>query len=373
VGTCVTISGANFTGATSVTFGTAAATGVSVISDTQINVTSPAGTGTVDVTVTTPNGPSATGASDRYTYQQPSVQTPPPAPPQASTNTVTPTSTTGAGFAGTVNPEGSPTTYFFEYGLDPSVTGAPVSYDGKTTPQTLGAGTAPQSVSASTSGLVPNALYHVRLVAQNSAGTTVGPDQTFKTAADAPPPPPVLGQTEVAKPVGGPIFLIIAGKKVPLTEVKKIPNGTVLDTRQGTLQITAATATGRKELATFTGAVFKVIQSRSGLTNLTLVLGGFPGAPTLAACTAKKASASIARLSRRVLQPLRGRDRGGHFRTSGRFSAATVFGTVWDTSDRCDGTLTTVHQGTVIVNDFTRHKNITVHAGHSYLASAKRG
>ena len=36
-------------------------------------------------------------------------------------------------------------------------------------------------VSASVSGLVPNALYHVRLVATNSAGTTFGPDITFTT------------------------------------------------------------------------------------------------------------------------------------------------------------------------------------------------
>ena len=36
-------------------------------------------------------------------------------------------------------------------------------------------------MSASVSGLVPNALYHVRLVATNSAGTTFGPDVTFTT------------------------------------------------------------------------------------------------------------------------------------------------------------------------------------------------
>lgn len=36
--------------------------------------------------------------------------------------------------------------------------------------------------------------------------------------------------------------------------------------------------------------------------------------------------------------------------------------------DRCDGTLTIVHRGTVVVRDFHRHRNITVTAGHSYLA-----
>ncbi len=40
-------------------------------------------------------------------------------------------------------------------------------------------------MTASVSGLVPNALYHVRLVATNSAGTTFGPDVTFTTARAA--------------------------------------------------------------------------------------------------------------------------------------------------------------------------------------------
>ena len=50
----VTITGTGFTGATAVDFGTTAATSVTVVSDTSITADSPAGTGTVDVTVTTP-------------------------------------------------------------------------------------------------------------------------------------------------------------------------------------------------------------------------------------------------------------------------------------------------------------------------------
>ena len=52
----MTITGTGFTGATAVDFGTTAATNLTVVSDTQITATSPAGTGTVDVTVTTPGG-----------------------------------------------------------------------------------------------------------------------------------------------------------------------------------------------------------------------------------------------------------------------------------------------------------------------------
>ena len=38
------------------------------------------------------------------------------------------------------------------------------------------------------------------------------------------------------------------------------------------------------------------------------------------------------------------------------------------TEDLCDGTRTTVVEGTVIVADFVRNLDVTVHAGHSYRA-----
>jgi hypothetical protein len=70
-----------------------------------------------------------------------------------------------------------------------------------------------------------------------------------------------------------------------------------------------------------------------------------------------------------VLQLLRA-SAHGRFRTRGRYSAATVRGTAWTTSDRCDGTLTSVRRGTVLVTDLVRRVSVTVHAGHRYLARA---
>jgi len=68
-GTNVTITGAGFTGAIGVSFGSNAASSFTVDSDTQITAISPAGnSGPVDVTVTTPTGTSATGAADQFTY-----------------------------------------------------------------------------------------------------------------------------------------------------------------------------------------------------------------------------------------------------------------------------------------------------------------
>ncbi len=67
-GTSVTIRGTNFLGATAVTFGATAATDYTVNSATQITATAPAGTGAVDVRVTTVGGASAPSAAEQYTY-----------------------------------------------------------------------------------------------------------------------------------------------------------------------------------------------------------------------------------------------------------------------------------------------------------------
>jgi beta-glucanase (GH16 family) len=80
-GTSVVITGANFTGASAVKFGTAAATAFTVNSATQITATSPPGSGTVDVTVTTPAGSSANSLADKFIYTL---------PPAASYTAVTP-------------------------------------------------------------------------------------------------------------------------------------------------------------------------------------------------------------------------------------------------------------------------------------------
>ena len=69
-GTTVTITGTGFTGATAVDFGTAGGEQFhGQLGDTQITATSPAETaGTVDVTVVTPGGTSATSSADQFTY-----------------------------------------------------------------------------------------------------------------------------------------------------------------------------------------------------------------------------------------------------------------------------------------------------------------
>ena len=100
-GTSVTITGTGFTGATAVKFGATNATGYTVNSATQITATAPAGSaGTVNVTVTTAGGTSATGAANQFTYiPAPTVTSiSPTAGPTAGGTSVT---ITGTGLTGT--------------------------------------------------------------------------------------------------------------------------------------------------------------------------------------------------------------------------------------------------------------------------------
>jgi hypothetical protein len=155
---------------------------------------------------------------------------------------------------------------------------------------------------------------------------------------------------------------------VPLTEARQIPVGSFLNTRRGTVRLeSAANAAGRRQRGNFFRGVFQVLQSKKrsarGLTNLALKGSSFK------ACRAARTTGASAALSRRRIRQLRANARG-RFRTSGRFSSATVRGTAWGMQDRCDGTLTKVQRGRVVVRDFRRKRNVTVRAGKSYLAKA---
>ncbi|MGA2322151.1 MAG: IPT/TIG domain-containing protein, partial [Solirubrobacteraceae bacterium] len=83
-GTSVTITGTGFIEGASVRFGSEPALKVTINSVTSITATSPKGSGTLDVTVTTSKGTSATSEQDQFTYEK--------APVVTSTPTVSPPS-----------------------------------------------------------------------------------------------------------------------------------------------------------------------------------------------------------------------------------------------------------------------------------------
>jgi DNA-binding beta-propeller fold protein YncE len=315
--------------------------------------------------------------------------------PGVSPGPPTVTGPNGAGLSGSVDPEGLTTTAYFEYGIDLSDRGPGSSttlYDQTTPVQPVGADFSEHAISSTLAGLVPNVTYHFRLVANNGAGTATGPDQTFTTAKNAPPPTPVLGKTVNVSVVSGQVFILPppgqslggAGDRAalskgasfePLTEARQIPTGSEIDALHGSLKMVSNTGqVGKTQTATLTGSVFKVTQVRKGITkgmtDFNLIESAFQGAPSYGLCKAKgkKATdATVASLSTKTLQLLKVSGHG-KFRTTGRYSAATVRGTIYTVADKCNGTLTHVIRDTVLVDDFARHKTILLHAGQSYLA-----
>ena len=300
----------------------------------------------------------------------------------------------GAAFSGSVNPDGLATTAYFQYGIPPNAQGpegAGPTFTQFTSTQAIGSDFSSHAVSASASGLLPNELYDVQLVATNSAGTTYGPVETFTTALNEPPPPPVLGKQVNVTLVSGHVWIKPPPGKslgpagdnaalskgqgfVPLTEARQVPTGSEVDALHGSLRIVSNTGkVGKTQTATLAGGVFKVTQTRTGIskgqTDFNLVESAFQGAPTYTTCKAnyKAGDATAASLSTKTLQLLKVSGHG-KFRTTGRYSSATVRGTIYTVADRCDGTLTHVIRDTVLVDDFVRHKTILLHAGQSYLA-----
>jgi hypothetical protein len=220
----------------------------------------------------------------------------------------------------------------------------------------------------------------IRMVDAASLPVPVGP---------APLPPPVLGKKVNVQLVKGRVLIAVPARSVaaggsarasqkglkfvPLRESQQIPVRSFLDTKRGTVRLTSATRTGSRGIQSgeFSRGLFQVLQSgkRSarGLTELRLKGSSFRRCRRTA--RKKKASSSARRRSRRVIRRLRGNAKG-RFGTRGRYSSATVRGTVWTTTDRCDGTLTKVSRGRVAVRDFRRKKSVSVRRGKSYLARA---
>src|SRR4051812_401023 len=179
--------------------------------------------------------------------------------------------------------------------------------------------------------------------------------QQTPTPTPAPTPTPVPGQTVVGRPVSGKVLVKQPGKGyVELDGTQSIPLGSTIDTRKGTISLTAKTA----RTATFHDGIFKITQTKT-TTDLTLT-------EPLAACHGARIAAKKPKTRK-----LWGNG-SGSFRTRGQYSAATVRGTEWLVQDSCAGTLTRVKKGVVSVRDNVKNKTIVLRAGKSYLATPRR-
>jgi hypothetical protein len=210
-----------------------------------------------------------------------------------------------------------------------------------------------------------------------------------------PPPPPVPGKSVVVKVVSGKVFIKLPSPRgaraitplkgfVPFTGAANIPVGSQLDTRQGRVKVTSAADTGgnKTQASDFYDGIFEVKQALPkkkskkpvALTTDVVMKGQLPRsgcAPLKGASAAAVDAKKKKKGPKSVLGKLWGNGKG-KFRTTGKYSSATVRGTIWLVEDRCDGTLTTVRRGIVRVFDRKRKKTVSVKAPHSYLARAQR-
>jgi hypothetical protein len=152
---------------------------------------------------------------------------------------------------------------------------------------------------------------------------------------------------------------------VRLTEAKQLPVGTQMDTKRGSLALTSSKGpTGGVQTAEFYSGRFVVKQPKRerGMTEVTM------SEPMK--CTSSRSRGKVIASAVRKRQ-LWGRGKG-RFRTRGRRSAATVRGTTWLQKDTCATTTTIVREGTVIVKDFAKRKNVRVKAPKRYVARARK-
>jgi hypothetical protein len=147
----------------------------------------PAGSGSGPVAVTA----ALTGLTGNTTYHYRVVATntdgttngtdrtfttaPNPNPPTVANQRARSVAVDSATLTATVDPNGTPTSYYFEYGTT-------TQYGTTTLAQSAGSGTSAVAVSAPISGLAARTTYRWRLVATNAAGTTRGRSRSFTTA-----------------------------------------------------------------------------------------------------------------------------------------------------------------------------------------------
>jgi hypothetical protein len=157
---------------------------------------------------------------------------------------------------------------------------------------------------------------------------------------------------------------VLVGGQTLSAGSKSIKLGTFIDATHGQVTITSASDThGSFQTGLFYGGKFKTRQrgTKRPVTETYLV------GPVGPCNTGKGKKASASARKKRRSRHLWG-DSHGNFRTVGKSSSASTRGTKWLTKDTCQGTVTTVVRGKVLVRDFATNGRHIVTAGHSFLA-----
>jgi hypothetical protein len=372
----VRISGSGFVAGATVDFGTREATGVIVNSSSSITATSPRGLGKVDVTVATSGGSSAPRLEfDHYKF----VFVPP-------------------NFLG---------------GLDIAGYCSALGYNGlggKGTPWALKRGAVEGTNFAFENWACVGAAGQEVLVAPTGAAPSMGdacrvqhpgkasfayasdPDSAYTWACyEAPPeepapkkatvaavtppasgpPAPVLAVSGNIAPVSGHVLVRLPGAKgfVPLSSLRQIPFGAVIEATHGRVVVTTAGLHGGTQTGEFFQGEFVLSQGRNGLVVAALTGGSYAVCPT-SRQRAHRARVSARRATGRHVVRKLWANAHGSFSTKGNYAAGAVQGTEWVTEDLCEGTVIRVTRDKVAVTNLVNHRRASVKAGHQYLAKA---
>ncbi len=206
-------------------------------------------------------------------------------------------------------------------------------------------------------------------VAESGAGRIA----RFTDTGDAGPPagpPPEPGRSGTGEPAAGVVRVRPPGtdRFRPVRDAQRIPVGSVIDVREGTIRLTTSRGTaGGEQSAVFFDGIFRLRQRRArvAVTQLDLVSDysacPLPGGATAAAKKKRKKG------KKAKINSLWG-DGRGEYRVKGNSGATAVKGTRWLTQDRCDGTFVSVRSGSVTVRDFGRRRTVKLERGQTYLA-----
>ena len=193
---------------------------------------------------------------------------------------------------GSSDPEGEPLQYAFDLDGNGSF-----EFDGGANPF------------AATSFAAPGTYtLGVRVTDPRGASATAARSVAV-SAAQTPPPQPLLSQQGVARPISGVIRIRLPGTKkfVRITELTAIPNGTEIDARKGRVLITVLhDATGRLDAAKFYAGRFIFTQGKGAVPLTTLRLSG----GSFAGC-GRKAKARRSLLAVAVERPERRQEEAG--------------------------------------------------------------
>lgn len=184
-----------------------------------------------------------------------------------------------------------------------------------------------------------------------------------RSVVAAPAGSPVVGRSELVRPVRGVVLVRPRGSErfVRLRRGRLLPDRSEIDTTRGTAHITVASdRRGGLDTATVSEGRAIIDQDRAARPTTTLRLSEPLHCGRLA-------TASLGRKGRGIFV----NTPGARIRTRGNRAAATRSGTAWRTTDTCATTKVKVVEGTVRVRDFRRRRTVNVSAPDSYTARGR--